>query len=162
MNLAVTAPGWLVLLLVALLVVAAVQDAWRLRISNSICAAILIAAVVAAIIAGPRLALWQNMVLVISLLAVGTPLFAAGRMGGGDVKLIAACSAWFNLASGLLMLVCTLLTGGLLALIILGLRAFTWPDAIQSRAAILKAGSGIPYGVAIATGTMLATSLKLA
>ena len=162
MNLAATAPGWLNLLLVLLLVMAAAEDAWRLRISNITCLLIAAAAIVAAILAGPSIALWQNIVLFAGLLALGTPLFAAGRVGGGDVKLIAVSGAWFDLRGGLLMLICVLIAGGVLALLILALRTFDWSENVRRRIRLLKAGSGIPYGVAIAAGSMLATSCKWA
>lgn len=162
MNLATTAPGWLTLFLMFSLVMAAAEDAWRLRISNITCLLILAAAILAAILVGPQLALWQNIALVAGLLALGTPLFAAGKMGGGDVKLIAASGAWFDLYSGLLMLLFAMLAGGLLAFIILFLRLFEWPENARKRVRFLTPGSGIPYGVAIAAGSLLVTSLSLA
>lgn len=160
MNLAATAPAWLSLLLVMFLILAAAEDAWRMRISNLTVAAILVGAVAAAIIAGPTLALWQNVALFAGLLALGVPMFAAGKLGGGDVKLMAASGLWFNLDGGLLMILWTVLAGGVLALLILMLRLFDWPDRIQARVAVLRRGSGIPYGVAIAAGTLIAASLN--
>ena len=162
MNLAVTAPGWLAALLMLLLLLAAVEDAWRMRISNVTILAILAGAVVAAMLAGPTFALWQNLALFAGLLALGTPLFALGKVGGGDVKLIAVSGAWFDLRGGLLMLICVLIAGGVLALLILALRTFDWSENVRRRIRLLKAGSGIPYGVAIAAGSMLATSCKWA
>lgn len=76
----------MLLLFIALIVVAAAEDAWRLRISNLTCLLILVAAITAAMLAGPRLALWQNAATFAILLALGTPIFAAGKLGGGDVK----------------------------------------------------------------------------
>lgn len=160
MNLAATAPAWLSLLLVALLILAAVEDAWRMRISNLTVGAILAGAVIAAIVAGPTVALWQNLVLFAGLLAVGVPMFGAGKLGGGDVKLMAASGLWFNFHGGLLMILWTVLAGGVLALLILLLRLFDWPDRIRARVAVLRRGSGIPYGVAIAVGTLIAASLN--
>ena len=162
MNLAVTAPGWLAALLMLLLLLAAVEDAWRMRISNVTILAILAGAVVAAMLAGPTFALWQNLALFAGLLALGTPLFALGKVGGGDVKLIAVSGAWFDLRGGLLMLICVLIAGGALALLILALRTFDWSENVRRRIRLLKASSGIPYGVAIAAGSMLATSCKWA
>ena len=162
MNLAVTAPGWLAALLMLLLLLAAAEDAWRMRISNVIIVAILAGAVVAAMLAGPTFALWQNLALFAGLLALGTPLFALGKVGGGDVKLIAVSGAWFDLRGGLLMLICVLIAGGALALLILALRTFDWSENVRRRIRLLKASSGIPYGVAIAAGSMLATSCKWA
>lgn len=160
MNLAATAPTWLSLLLVAFLILAAAEDAWRMRISNLTVAAILIGAVTAAIVAGPTFALWQNLVLFAGLLAMGVPMFAARKLGGGDVKLLAASGLWFNLHGGLLMILWTVLAGGVLALLILFMRLFNWPERIRARVAVLRPGSGIPYGLAIAVGTLIAASLN--
>lgn len=152
MNLAATAPTWLLLLFIFLLVAAAAEDAWRLRISNLTGLLILVAAITAAILAGPRLTLWQNAATFAILLALGTPIFAAGKLGGGDVKLIAACGAWFDLRSGTTMLINVLLAGGILALVVLTTRAFK-RRADDRRDT--KTSAGIPYGVAIACGTLL-------
>ena len=131
-----------------------------MRISNLIILAILAGAVVAAIVAGPTFALWQNIALLVGLLALGMPAFAAGKLGGGDVKLMAATSAWFDLDGGLMMVICTLLAGGVLLLLILVLRLFAWPDRLRQRIAVLRPGSGIPYGIAIAAGSLIAVALK--
>jgi len=159
-NLAATAPGWLAFLQVLLLVLAAGEDAWRLRISNVTIVGLLAGAAVAAIIAGPSFALWQNFALFAGLLALGTMAFAAGKLGGGDVKLVAVSGAWFDLDGGLLMVICTLLAGGLLALLILLLRLFSWPEKIRERVAVLRPGSGIPYGMAIAAGSLIVMRLQ--
>lgn len=160
MNLAATSPTWLYAVLALLLLLAAAEDAWRLRISNLTVAAILVGAVVAAIVSGPTVALWQNAVMFAGLLVVGTMMFAAGRLGGGDVKLLAASGAWFTLNGGLLMLLWTLLAGGVLALLILLVRTFGWAEAKRERIAVLRRGAGIPYGVAIAAGTLIANNLR--
>ena len=159
MNLAATAPAWLALLFAILLLVAAAEDCWRMRISNLTVVAILGGAAAAAIVAGPTLVLWQNLAIFVALLAIGTVLFASGRLGGGDVKLLAASGAWFNLSGGMLMLLWTVLAGGVLALLILLLRTIGWSDRARNRIAILKRGAGIPYGVAIAAGGLIASSL---
>lgn len=154
MNLGAIAPLWLQLIFALLLVVAAAQDAWRLRISNLTCLAILVAAIIAAILAGPRLSLWQNAATFAVLLALGTPMFATGKLGGGDVKLIAVCGAWFDLRSGTAMVVSVLLAGGILALLVLGLKALGVGEKHRRNLRDTR-GSGIPYGVAIACGTLL-------
>lgn len=159
MNLAATAPSWLYALLTILLLLAAAEDAWRMRISNFTVIAILVGATTAAILAGPTVTLWQNVAVFAGLLAIGTVMFAAGRLGGGDVKLLAASGAWFNLHGGLLMLLWTLIAGGVLALLILFVRTFGWSDQARDRVAILKRGGGIPYGVAIAAGGLIALRL---
>lgn len=154
MELAKDAPQWLALVLIALLVLAAVQDCIQLRISNLLTAAILISAIVAAAVVGPTLALWQNLVVFAALLAVGTLLFSAGMFGGGDIKLIAATGMWFNLDASWRMLLMVLLAGGLVTILIVLLRLIGWPQAMRDKVAVLRPKGGIPYGLAIAIGAI--------
>ena len=159
MNLVVEAPQWLALTLALLLVAGAVEDSARLRISNVTCALILIAGLAAMAVVGFEWALWQNAVVFVVLMALGTLLFASGKFGGGDVKLLATTSLWFDMRGGLLMLTMVLLAGGLLALLILAVRMFGWSERAIDRVRLLKPGSGIPYGVAIATGALLTMAM---
>ena len=152
MNLIAAAPAWLLVLLGLLLAGAAIEDAWRLRIANLFSIGIIAGAAVAAVLAGPTLALWQNFALFAGLLVVGTFLFGAGLLGGGDVKLFAACALWFDLSGGWRMLVAAALAGGLLAIFLLSVRPVV-PPPISRRFIALRARGGIPYGVAIAAGT---------
>lgn len=160
MNLAAQAPEWLALILAALLVAAAAEDAVRLRISNITVGLVLLGALAAAVLLGPELRLWQNLAILAGLLAIGTPLFAAGKLGGGDVKLLAVTAAWFDLAGALKMLLAVFLSGGVLALLVLVVRAFRWSDQSRSRVVLLRAGGGIPYGVAIAAGALITLALQ--
>jgi len=159
-NLAVEAPQWAALLLIALLLAAAAEDAVRLRISNITVLLAIVAAVIAAIVVGPTLALWQNLAVFAALLAVGTPMFAAGKLGGGDVKLLAALGLWFNLKGALWMLLDVVLAGGVLAILIIALRSLGWSEKIRRRVVLLRPGGGIPYGVAIAAGALIAMGLE--
>jgi prepilin peptidase CpaA len=159
-NLAAAAPPWLALVFALLLIAAAAEDALRLRISNLTVAIVIVASVAAAIIAGPQLNLWQNLAVFTALLLVGTPLFAAGRLGGGDVKLLAAAGLWFSIKGAATMLIAVMLAGGVLAIVVLILRAFSWSEAARNRAVILRPKGGIPYGVAIAAGALIAMALQ--
>lgn len=160
MNLAIEAPQWLALLLSVLLAAAAVEDAIRLRISNITVLLVLIGAIAAAVLVGPEISLWKNLVVFLGLLAVGTPMFAAGKLGGGDVKLLAAAGLWFDFAGGLWMLICVAIAGGVLALIVIALRAFGWSEGLRQRVVLLRPKAGIPYGVAIAAGALIAMALE--
>lgn len=160
MNLAAQAPLWLALVFALLLIVAAAEDALRLRISNLTVGLVIVAAVTAAIIGGVQLSLWQNAAVFAVLLIAGTPLFAAGKLGGGDVKLLAAVGLWFSLKGAATMLLAVMLAGGVLAIIVLILRAFSWSEAARRRAVILRPKGGIPYGVAIAAGALIAMALQ--
>ena len=156
MSLVHLAPPWLVALLLALLLAAAVEDGWRMRIANAFPAAILLLAVAAAILAGPRLALWQNFVNFAALLAVGTFLFGARLLGGGDVKLLAASGLWFDFAGAGRMLLLVALAGGMLAILLLSLRPVVRGGGGW---AVLQPRGGIPYGIAIAAGVAAAAVL---
>ncbi|QJU59507.1 peptidase [Sphingomonas sp. AP4-R1] len=72
-------------------------------------------------------------------------LFAAGMMGGGDVKLIVALALWLPPMAMLTMLVWMAVAGGVLTVIMLAIHA-------------LRRAPGrpeVPYGVAIVAATFL-------
>jgi prepilin peptidase CpaA len=154
MNLLLTSPDWIVWVLVALLAAATIQDAVQLKISNFICAAVLVLAVVAMGVSGFRISLWQNAVVFAVVLAIGAFLFDRGMLGGGDVKLFAALGLWVDLGSSLRLVASILIAGGILALLIILLRIVT-PSAVARRVRTLQPRAGIPYGIAIAAGTLL-------
>lgn len=160
MNLPLLAPEWAVWGLIALLVLAALQDSVMLKISNYIVGAVLLLGIAAALLAGPGLSLWENGLVFVLSLAIGTFLFGRGMLGGGDVKLFAATILWFGLDGALRFLMYTALAGGALAILIILLRVLPWPNALRSRVRVLQAKAGIPYGIAIAAGAII-TSLTL-
>jgi len=159
-NLAAEAPLWLALVFSALLVLAAVEDAARLRISNITVLLVIAGAVGAAIVAGVQFNLWQNLAVFAVLLIAGTPLFAAGQLGGGDVKLLAAAGLWFSIKSAAWMLVAVMLAGGVLAIVVIVLRMFSWSENARQKLVVLRPKGGIPYGVAIAAGALTAMALQ--
>jgi prepilin peptidase CpaA len=159
-NLPALVPDWLFWALIALLALAALQDAMMLKISNYICGALLLLGVAGAVIADPQPSLWENGVAFVLALAIGTFLFGRGILGGGDVKLFAATVLWFDLGASLRVLTWTAIAGGVLAVAIILARTLPWPDAIRSRMRVLQPKAGIPYGIAIAAGAII-TSLQL-
>lgn len=152
MNLIVDSPIWLVVILLVALFAAAVEDAARLRISNITCLAVLLSALVAMGLQGFPLALWQNAVVFLAILAVGTMLFAAGKMGGGDIKLLACLGLWMNFSAAVWLIAATLIAGGLLAFGFIAARMLRNRGAEERRRARSR---GIPYGLAIAGGACL-------
>lgn len=93
------------------------------------------------------LALWPDIVVRLLLaslcFAIFAAIFATGKMGGGDVKLISALSLWFAPQDLIWFLITMSLIGGGLSLVMLGharLRHQPTPD--------------VPYGVAISLGAM--------
>lgn len=155
MRLLATAPDWLAATLLLLLIVAAVQDAWQLRISDWISGLIAIGAFVALAIDGPVSGLWQNLLLFAAVLAIGTFMFGRGWMGGGDIKLLAASALWFDLSDGWKLLVAIAMAGGIETLAIMILRRFPWSDTTRNRVLLLRRQGPIPYGIAIAVGVAL-------
>jgi prepilin peptidase CpaA len=151
-NLIAVAPLWLLALVGAALAAAAIEDAVRLRISNATSLAVLIGALVAMALQGFPLVLWQNALVFAALLAGGTAMFASGKVGGGDVKLLACLGLWVNLAAAVWLLVTVAIAGGILAL------GFIAARAISGRKARTKLGGkdrGIPYGLAIVAGACI-------
>ena len=154
MNLAADAPLWLAWLLALSLVIAAVEDAARLRISNYTSLAVLVLALVAVVLTGFLPSLWENGVNFAAVLVVGSFLFGRRILGGGDVKLLAAVALWFDFSGVLPLLSSVLIAGGVLALLILTARMFTG-NSTSNRIAVLNKNAGIPYGIAIAAGTLI-------
>lgn len=142
-----------------LLVYAAFSDVTSLTIPNWLCIAM------AALFA--PIALLQHMPLGdigvhygfgFAILAVGFFLFQANIFGGGDAKLVAAAAVWTGLAAFPTFILGTALAGGLLALALLSARKwspfFAGAPAFVNR--LLTSDSGVPYGVAIMAGGLLA------
>jgi prepilin peptidase CpaA len=155
MNLIVAAPTWLIGLLLIALVAAAIEDAVRFRISNATCLAVFVAAIVAMGLHGFPLGLWQNLVVFLVILALGTFAFSLGWLGGGDVKLLAALGLWVNFQGALLLISATFVAGGVVALLYLGARLVG-----RSKIAAGAKGRQIPYGLAITAGALLTFVLQ--
>ena len=98
-------------------------------------------------------------------------LMLLGGMGGGDVKLMAAVSAWAGLSDTFVILIATAIAGGILALIYVLFRKQMW-RTIRNTFELLRHhvtkglkphpelnihgrdAVRIPYGLAIAIGTL--------
>ncbi len=138
---------WLALALLLLLVMAGIEDARTREIANWKNAAIALLALPwwwANGLSGIDMA-WQLGVALI-VFALFFAAFAAGQMGGGDVKMIAALALWLPPGAVLSMLMVMSLLGGALTLLFLA-------DRWRRRAAQV---AEIPYGIAIAIAGMLA------
>ena len=137
----------LMLLYVALVTLAAAQDVATLRISNVLSVSVLVVAIAALIIAWPG-NWWEHLAGFGIVLAVGILLFSQGWMGGGDVKLFAAAALAFNFDGLLRFLPAALISGGLIAAVMLFSRMF-----LPAREGPRK-WRQVPYGVAIAIGAI--------
>lgn len=84
-------------------------------------------------------------------------LYAVGAFGGGDAKMIPAVLIWIGPAGVLPFLVGMAFGGGILALVLILARKYVpTPLAPPFAEKILTRNAGIPYGVAIAAGALLA------
>lgn len=78
----------------------------------------------------------------LAVLVLGTLPFGMGWIGGGDVKLVAACACALEWWQILPLFVYTALAGGALGLVVIALR----------RSGKLRSPAELPYAVAIAAG----------
>jgi len=142
-----------------LLIYAACSDVARLLIPNWVSIAMVAAFVAFALIVRMPLAEFGlHMAFGFGALVVGYFLFAANVIGGGDAKLFAAAAAWTGFVAFIPFLFGTVLAGGVLALFLLAMRQFvaqaeTNPPFVNR---LLTGQSGIPYGVAIMAGGLMA------
>lgn len=83
-------------------------------------------------------------------------LFSLGVFGGGDAKMIPAVLLWIGPAPLPAFLQITAISGGVLTLVLIGLRSWVpQPGAPGFAYEALRPGAGVPYGVAIAIGAVL-------
>lgn len=151
----------LVLAFPALLIVAALRDCASFTIPNWISLALLVVFPAAALAAGlPPLTIGLALLLGVGGLLVGMGMFAAGWIGGGDAKLLAAATPWLGMAALVHFLVITAVAGGGLALLLLTLRSdHVSPVFMRGPNWLVRLttpGENVPYGVAIAIGALAA------
>ena len=133
--------------LALLLIVAAVGDARRFVIPNWLCAAVALLSLPYWWASGA--AFWPGYALqagfALAVFAAFAALFAAGLMGGGDVKLLAALALWLPVGRFTQMIVIVALLGGVLTLALMA----------RHRLRQRPGRPEIPYGLAIVAGAAL-------
>ena len=143
--------GLLIALAIAL-VFAAFTDIRSRTISNKLNIAIAVAAPVFWWTSG--LALWPDVAIQLgvaaAVFAVLCGLFAAGLMGGGDVKMLTALALWIAPGAFMQLLVIMAVAGGVLTIVMAA-----W-HFLQNQ----KERLAIPYGVAIAFGGLWVLASK--
>lgn len=150
------------MVLAGLLIAAAWQDLRTLHIGNGLSIAVATLFVCWAgfgLIAGAHTlqALGLSIACGAGLFVVGTAAFAAGILGGGDVKLLAAVGLFAGPASIVDLVLVTALAGGLLGVAVLA-GAPIGPASTPGEVALRRR---LPYGPAIAMGGLWVAS-KLA
>jgi prepilin peptidase CpaA len=90
--------------------------------------------------------------------AIGAVLFAWRKLGGGDVKLLAAVSLWIGWGALLEFILAVSLFGAVVSLAVIAMRRSVMAAVINGRGyrpVVLEPREGAPYAVAIAAGFFL-------
>jgi prepilin peptidase CpaA len=142
-----------------LLIAATFTDILWLRIPNWISIGIVLLFLAAAM-AEPRSLSWWGSHLAAGgiVLLAGMGIFAWGKIGGGDVKLLTGVALWFGLSPLPALLLAIGIVGGAVSIACILLRgsgSAALLEYLGVRAAALEKGQGAPYAVAIAAGCWL-------
>lgn len=137
---------------------AAASDIVSMTISNRLCLFLVVAFGLCALSLGLS---WSqigwHVAAGLLVLFVGIGLFAAGWVGGGDAKLVAATALWFGFEPLLPYLLATALAGGVLTIVLYKLREAPLPGRAENWAWAKRlhgVQQGVPYGAALAFGAL--------
>ena len=164
--------NYLTMIAVTIVLLGAIWDVRKLEIPNSFPLALSILFVPFAWAADLDVLSHAMTALTIFLVVLG--LFAANLLGGGDAKLMTACALWAGPEQIGNLIILTALSGGVLATIMLFIRGLEYWNCRRHLSGIHGIGAKpifsnkrlmaqpVPYGVAIAVGTLGALALPLA
>jgi prepilin peptidase CpaA len=152
----------LLIALVGALAIAGLSDAVGYVIPNVIVLAVAGLFLVFAAVTTHEVTWWKHIAAAVAVFAAGCLLFHYGLMGGGDVKLWAACALWAGTDLLAIHLLYVTVIGVTVALTLTFVRA-----ALARGLALIPRGKGlslprvlrrrepVPYGIAIAAGSIL-------
>jgi prepilin peptidase CpaA len=156
------------------LAAAIVFDLWRRRIPNAICLTVLLSGLVVRFADQGGWAVLQGVGAAALVVAALYRPWAAGGVGGGDVKLAGATAAWIPFGRLPWFVLSAAAAGGVIALINYSFaRAEARAEIRANLALVVLQGElptvpshrskhrGVPYGVAIASGAVLALFLDV-
>lgn len=151
----------LVLVFPALVLAGALKDALSFTIPNWIPLALLAVFPLAGLAAGlPLATLGLHLGAGLATLVIGMAMFALRWVGGGDAKLAAAVALWLGWPAALAFGFYAALAGGGLALLLITLRSAALRPVVLSgprwMIRLAEPGEGVPYGVALAIGALVA------
>lgn len=143
-----------------LCIFAAMLDINRLTIPNWLNLSIVGLFVPAAAVSGLPLEMLGGHLMVAALaFLIAFGLFAFNIVGGGDAKMIPAVMLWLGPEAGMPFVFYMALAGGACAMLILLVRRVMPAAAVPGIVrAPFEENAGVPYGVAIAAGAILAAS----
>lgn len=138
---------------------AAASDLITMTISNKLSIALVAGFYAVAVLLGiPASAIAIHSATAFVVLAVSFSMFAAGWIGGGDAKLVAAIVLWLGFDQLPSFLILASIFGGVLTLSLLMARRIALPGFLlgQGWAQRLHAPTtGIPYGIALAAAALM-------
>ena len=159
--------NWISGVFFAFMVAAALFDAWKFIIPNTIPVVLTLLFLVVALIWNDRVPIFEHIGAGLLVFGVGAVIFRLGVLGGGDIKLLTAVAFWVGWDTLAIYLLAVAILGGGLTLFLLALRhllrwlyrsrspGVSWPR-------ILKVGEKIPYAIAIGgAGIWIAPLLPL-
>ncbi|WP_130948288.1 A24 family peptidase, partial [Klebsiella pneumoniae] len=141
-------------------IVAAAGDVATFRIGNGLVLLLLASYAALAPLAGfSAYEIAANSTAALLVLAIAFGFFSSGWIGGGDAKLLAVVALWVGSTEVLAFLSDTALVGACFTLLVLVFRQVSLPEVFGKRAFVARLHhrqNGIPYGVAIAAGGLMA------
>jgi prepilin peptidase CpaA len=146
-------PGAVAAVALVCLLAAAVSDILKFEIPDELSIAILVGALAYGLVA-PQFGWLSHLAAPLGFFAFGLLAFSRGWLGGGDVKLMTAVSAWTGLGGLLPMMVGTALAGGVLALVLIIVRRLAAARVTEGTHRLFRREAPLPYAVAIAAGTL--------
>jgi prepilin peptidase CpaA len=157
--------------LIATVAICALMDVRQRRMPNLLTIGALAVALVFRATLGVEALLYGGFGAVLAL-AVLVPLFAMGGVGGGDAKLLIAVGAFLGPKGFIVALLATAITGGVMAATYATQRGVILPALLNTRGLLtwvvtggrrgerttlqMEGAVSVPYGVAIAVGTLFA------
>jgi len=143
----------------ALMLASALKDVASMTIPNWLTGALALAFLPASFAIGaPIPTIGLHLAIGMAGLAFGVGLFAAGWLGGGDAKLLAAGALWLGWPDTAAFLLWTAIGGGVLAVVLLSARKLAPAFSVRGPAwagRLLEPKGDVPYGVAIAFGALM-------
>lgn len=143
----------------ALIGAAAFYDLWKFVVPNFIPIALSLLFLAVAVLRQDDIELIGHVGAGILVFGIGALAYRFRVLGGGDVKLLAAVALWVGWDLLPLYLLAVALCGGVLALLLLGLRGLLHRiyRPASSRAVlppVLRLGESVPYAMAIGAGAV--------
>ena len=135
------------------------MDLLTFTIPNRLCAVLALGYLVFAVLLGvSAIDILLNVSCALAILIVAFVMFNLSWIGGGDAKLAAATAIWLGFDHLDDYALSASALGGLLTLSIIGLRKWPLPGVLLARqwaTRLHEPGTGIPYGIALASAGLI-------